>query len=97
MKLKFIDYDGSNIDCSDCRIDQFCRPIFYSNYSTCSDCARTSYSRCMEFVRSSASFPDVYCTIGQREQLNIQVEGEFILTLINKITKFLFIFIDSIY
>lgn len=28
--------------------------------------------KCIEFTRSSATFPDIHCSIGRREQLNLQ-------------------------
>jgi hypothetical protein len=67
------DYDGSNVDCSDCHTDDICHPIMLLNHSDCSNCFSKMKKPCMEFIRSSASFPDVFCTLGQREQLNIQV------------------------
>lgn len=62
--------NGEDIDCSACQTDSNCFPIMMDSSS--SYCSSRVHSRCMEFIRSSAAFGDVECSLGQREQHNIQ-------------------------
>ena len=40
------------------------------NNETC-NCVSEMKHGCIEFTRSSATFPDVFCTLGKREQLSL--------------------------
>lgn len=57
--------------CSTCTKTHKCLPIQIESNTTC-NCVKTMTHNCIEFTRSSASFGDVQCTLGPREQVNLQ-------------------------
>jgi len=57
--------------CKTCTKTHKCLPIMISSNTTC-NCISTMRHECIEFTRSSASFGDPTCQLGQREQLNMQ-------------------------
>ncbi len=57
--------------CKTCTRTHKCLPMLITSNTTC-NCARTMSHGCIEFTRSSASFGDVACTLGPREQVNMQ-------------------------
>jgi len=57
--------------CRTCTRTQKCLPIMIESNTTC-NCVKTMKHNCIEFTRSSASFGDVTCKLGQREQINMQ-------------------------
>lgn len=57
--------------CKTCTKSHKCLPIMIESNTTC-NCVKTMKHNCIEFTRSSASFGDVACTLGPREQINMQ-------------------------
>jgi peroxidase len=57
--------------CKTCTATHKCLPIMITSNVTC-NCVKTMKHDCIEFTRSSASFGDVACTLGPREQVNMQ-------------------------
>lgn len=57
--------------CKTCTKTHKCLPIMIESNTTC-NCVKTMKHNCIEFTRSSASFGDVACTLGPREQINMQ-------------------------
>lgn len=57
--------------CKSCTKTHKCLPILIESNTTC-NCVKTMKHNCIEFTRSSASFGDVACTLGPREQVNMQ-------------------------
>lgn len=57
--------------CKTCTKTHKCLPIMIESNTTC-NCVTTMKHRCIEFTRASASFGDVSCKLGQREQINMQ-------------------------
>jgi len=57
--------------CKTCTRTHKCLPMMITSNTTC-NCAKTMKHDCIEFTRSSASFGDVACTLGPREQVNMQ-------------------------
>jgi len=59
--------------CKTCTRTSKCLPIpLNTNATTCSCPNRMQSRSCIEFTRSSASFGDLSCSLGRREQLNLQ-------------------------
>ena len=54
--------------CKTCTRTDKCLPIMITSNVTC-NCAKIMKHDCIEFTRSSASFGDVACTLGPREQV----------------------------
>jgi len=57
--------------CKSCTKTHKCLPIMIESNTTC-NCIKTMSHDCIEFTRSSASFGDIACTLGPREQINLQ-------------------------
>jgi peroxidase len=57
--------------CKDCKKTEKCLPIMIEDAFAC-NCIKQMAHECIEFTRSSATFADVECTLGRREQLNLQ-------------------------
>lgn len=57
--------------CNKCTKSAKCLPIMIESNTTC-NCIKTMKHNCIEFTRSSASFGDIDCTLGPREQVNMQ-------------------------
>ncbi len=56
--------------CKTCTRTQKCLPMMIESNTTC-NCPKTMKHSCIEFTRSSASFGDVECTLGPREQVSL--------------------------
>lgn len=57
-------------NCRTCEKTEKCHPIMMTSNVTC-NCISQMKHKCIEFKRSSASFPDPECSMGKREQLNL--------------------------
>ena len=57
--------------CKSCTPTHKCLPIMIESNVTC-NCIATMKHECIEFTRSSASFGEPTCQLGQREQVNLQ-------------------------
>jgi len=66
-----LDDDPDQSICKTCTKTHKCLPIMIESNTTC-NCVKTMLHNCIEFTRSSASFGDVECTLGPREQINLQ-------------------------
>ena len=66
-----IDEEKDIAPCNDCTRTEKCMPIMIKSNFSC-NCIMQMTHKCIEFTRSSATFGDIDCTLGRREQLNLQ-------------------------
>ncbi len=64
------DDDPDKSVCNTCTKSSKCLPIHVNQNASCT-CRKRMSRDCIEFTRSSATFGDVSCTLGKREQLNL--------------------------
>jgi len=64
------DDDPDKTVCNTCTKSSKCLPVRINQNASCA-CRKRMARDCIEFTRSSATFGDVSCTIGKREQLNL--------------------------
>ncbi len=66
-------HEDDKSKCTTCTRTSKCLPIqMNTNATSCSCPVRMTSRGCIEFTRSSASFGDLSCSLGRREQLNLQ-------------------------
>ena len=67
-----MDDERDSSTCNSCTPSAKCLPIMINANGSVGMCVSMMSHRCIEFTRSSASFVDTACSLGRREQLNLQ-------------------------